>query len=128
MEPADSTPSSNIFHGVEIETTTTMTMLVLKTKAEFDDLIKTEKKLIVVDFFATWCGPCRLIGPKLEEMSKKYADVVFAKIDVDDNPEAAEACEISAMPTFHFYKEGKKVAEVVGASEAKIEEAINSNK
>lgn len=69
-----------------------------------------------------------MIAPKLEAMSEKYADVVFAKCDVDDNSDTAEAVGISAMPTFKFYKGGVQVAEVVGASEQKIEAAINEHK
>ena len=61
------------------------------------------------------CGPCKVISPKFEEMSITYTNAVFLKVDVDEVPSVAEACGIRAMPTFQFYKDGKKVAEVVGA-------------
>ncbi|XP_065070301.1 thioredoxin-like [Rhopilema esculentum] len=102
-------------------------MKVIKTKAEFDELLKSESSLIVVDFFATWCGPCRAIAPKLKEMEEKYTNVVFAKVDVDENAETAEQCGINAMPTFKLYKGGKEVAEVVGASEANLKAEIEKN-
>ncbi|XP_059167084.1 uncharacterized protein LOC131949283 isoform X2 [Physella acuta] len=95
-----------------------------KNKAEFDQLIATEKNLIVVDFFATWCGPCKAIAPHLAKWAEEYDDVTFIKIDVDENEDTAEACGISAMPTFHFYKNGKKVDEIVGANHEKIKEKI----
>jgi len=101
----------------------------IKTKDEFDELVKSTSKLIVIDFFATWCGPCKMIAPKLEEWEKTYeADVVFVKVDVDDNGETAEACGISAMPTIKFYKGGAEVSEVVGANTGKIEDEIKAKK
>lgn len=101
----------------------------ITTKEEWDTLLK-EDKLVVVDFFATWCGPCKKIAPTIEGYSNdpEYADVIFAKIDVDELAEVAEECGISAMPTFHLYKGGKKVAEVVGASADKIKTAIKEHK
>lgn len=99
----------------------------IETKAEFDELLKSEKRLIVVDFFADWCGPCKMIGPKIEAMEKEMPDVCFVQVNVDDNSETAEECGISAMPTFKLYKNGEMVAEVVGASEQKIRDAIKSN-
>jgi len=99
------------------------------TKADFDDVItNNDGKLVVVDFTATWCPPCRHIGPIFEALSEKdeNSEVVFIKIDVDENSETSEACEISAMPTFQFYKGGKKIHEFKGADEkalaAKIKE------
>ena len=97
----------------------------LKTKAEFDaELAAAGGKLVVVDFTATWCGPCQMIAPLFGELSEKNPDVVFVKVDVDDNEETAAACGIQAMPTFQFYKSGAKVHEFSGASEEKIKEAI----
>ncbi|XP_052675227.1 uncharacterized protein LOC128156931 [Crassostrea angulata] len=96
------------------------------SKAEFDSTIK-DNKMVVVDFFATWCGPCKMIAPKIEEMEKEYSGVVFIKVDVDENEETAAACEISAMPTFHIYKDGAKVGEVVGANEKAIRDEIQKN-
>merc|ERR1712141_33958 len=102
-------------------------MRVIETKDELDGLLKSESKLVVVDFYADWCGPCKMIGPKVEVLAAKYENVVFVKVNVDENAEASEFYNISAMPTFKFFKNGKEVYEVVGASIEKIEEAVKQN-
>ncbi|GAV86697.1 Thioredoxin domain-containing protein [Cephalotus follicularis] len=73
------------------------------------------KKLIVVDFTATWCGPCRAMAPILAEIARKIPTVTFLKVDVDELRSVAEEWEIEAMPTFLFFKEGKLVDKIVGA-------------
>ena len=89
---------------------------MLKTKAEFDaELASAGGKLVVVDFTATWCGPCQMIAPLFGELSEKNPDVVFVKVDVDENQETAAACGINCMPTFQFYKNGAKAFEMQGA-------------
>merc|ERR1711937_613323 len=95
------------------------------TKAEFDKILADAgDKLVVVDFTATWCGPCQRIAPVFVKLAEEMPDVVFVKVDVDENEETAGACGIQAMPTFQFYKNGSKVHEFSGASEEKIREAI----
>uniref|UniRef100_A0A194AK15 Thioredoxin n=1 Tax=Pinctada fucata TaxID=50426 RepID=A0A194AK15_PINFU len=96
---------------------------LVKTKEEFDGKLK-EKPLALVDFYADWCGPCRMIAPKIEEFAKEFTNVTFLKVNVDESSEISEEYEISAMPTFKLFREGKVVKEVVGASEAKIKEAL----
>ena len=97
----------------------------LATKADFDKcLTDAGDKLVVVDFTATWCGPCQRIAPVFVKLSEEMTDVTFVKVDVDDNEETAGACGIQAMPTFQFYKKGEKVHEFSGASEEKVREAI----
>lgn len=54
-------------------------------------------KIVLVDFFATWCGPCRMIGPKIEEMSSEFTNVVFLKVDVDECPELAEKYKVNKI-------------------------------
>ncbi|KAJ3219474.1 Cytoplasmic thioredoxin isoenzyme 2 [Dinochytrium kinnereticum] len=93
--------------------------------AEFRSLIDSGK--VVVDFFATWCGPCRIIAPKFEEFSKAYNNAVFVKIDVDQANEISRHCAIRSMPTFRVYKDGKQLAEVTGADPAKLKVAIEKN-
>merc|ERR1712113_142419 len=100
----------------------------LKTKAEFDDAIKSDK-LVVVDFTATWCPPCQMIKPKFHELAEKEKDAVdCVAVDVDENAETAEACGISCMPTFQFYKGGAKVDEMQGANYDGLVEKINALK
>ncbi|CAL0322370.1 unnamed protein product [Lupinus luteus] len=77
---------------------------------------KETKKLIVVDFTATWCGPCRFIAPIFAEIAKKTPEVTFLKVDVDELKTIAEEWGVEAMPTFLFVKEGKVVDKVVGAN------------
>merc|ERR1712167_283408 len=72
------------------------------------------RKLVVVDFTATWCGPCQMIAPLFGELAEKNPDVVFVKVDVDENQETAAACGINCMPTFQFYKNGAKTFEMQG--------------
>jgi len=81
---------------------------------------------VVVDFTAQWCGPCRMIGPKFEEFSLTYTDLLFVKVDVDDCDSVAAKAGISAMPTFQVYKAGQKVDEIVGASPEKLEALIKA--
>jgi len=98
-----------------------------KGKADWDSILKSaanDGKPVVVDFSATWCGPCRLMSPYFDEQSKVFTDVVFVKVDVDDNEEVAAEAGISAMPTFQVYKDGQKAEELVGASKEKLLQLI----
>ncbi|XP_064629787.1 thioredoxin-like [Lineus longissimus] len=106
-----------------------MPVTLIETLADFETaLTAAGEKLVVVDFYAVWCGPCKKIAPKIQEWSDEMKDVVFLKVDVDDNGETAEKYDISAMPTFLLFKNGDKVGDVVGASEAKLKEKIDSHK
>ena len=102
---------------------------MLADKAAFDKaLADAGGKLVVVDFTASWCGPCQRIAPVFTQLAEEMPDVVFVKVDVDENEEVAQQCGISSMPTFQFYKSGKKVHEFSGASAEKIKEAIATHK
>ncbi len=79
-----------------------------------NEVIKADKPT-VVDFFATWCGPCRKLGPILEEVETEIGDKVnFRKIDTDDNIEAAQAYQVSGLPTLLVFKNGEVVERMVG--------------
>ncbi|CCG82164.1 Thioredoxin-1 [Taphrina deformans PYCC 5710] len=93
------------------------------TTEEFKSSISTGK-LVVVDFYATWCGPCKTIAPKVVEFSKEFPEVEFIKVDVDDLSDVAADYSIRAMPTFLLFKDGEQVAEVVGANAAKLKAVI----
>ncbi|OVA08711.1 Thioredoxin [Macleaya cordata] len=85
------------------------------------------KKLIVVDFTASWCGPCRVIAPILSEIAKKLPNVLFLKVDVDELRTVAEEWNVEAMPTFIFLKEGKLVDKVVGAKKEDLQNTITKH-
>jgi thioredoxin 1 len=82
---------------------------------------KSRGKIIVVDFTATWCGPCRLMAPVFSDLSKKYDILIFLKVDVDEVQEVTTEWEIRAMPTFLFIKDGKQIDKIVGANKADLE-------
>ena len=85
------------------------------------------KQLVVVDFTASWCGPCRFITPFLVELAKKLPDVLFLKVDVDELKSVATDWAVEAMPTFMFLKEGKIVDKVVGAKKEDLQHTINKH-
>jgi thioredoxin 1 len=72
-------------------------------------------KPVVIDFFATWCGPCIRIAPAFEELSKKFTTVTFLKVDVDESEEIATKFSVSSLPTFVFLKNGVEVNRIEGA-------------
>lgn len=88
------------------------------------ELTKAGPKLVVVDFTASWCGPCKKIAPKFTSLSTKYPSAVFLKVDVDKCEDVAAGSNVSAMPTFQFFKGKVKVDEMTGADEKKLEEKI----
>lgn len=100
----------------------------VKGAGDFDSLVKSSKgKLIVVDFTASWCGPCKMIAPAYEELSSEYTESVFCKVDVDEVPDIAQRYEVMAMPTFLFLKNGEVVDRFSGASVEKLRDTIISH-
>ncbi|XP_065185164.1 thioredoxin-like [Sycon ciliatum] len=95
--------------------------------AEFKGRLESagEGVLVAVDFSAAWCGPCRMISPKFEEMAVEFTRAVFLKVDVDEASDVAEVYKIQCMPTFLFFKNGEKVDEFSGANEQKLRAMIN---
>ncbi len=88
-------------------------MDIIKNKAEYDQVLAGNKS-VFVDFYADWCGPCKMVGPVLEEISKDYTDIKFVKVNVDDNPEIAQQYGIMSIPTMIGFKNGEKVASSLG--------------
>ena len=88
-------------------------MDIIKNKTEYNQVL-ADNKSVFVDFYADWCGPCKMVGPVLEEISKDYTDIKFVKVNVDDNPEIAQQYGIMSIPTMIGFKNGKKVASSLG--------------
>jgi thioredoxin 1 len=86
------------------------------TDASFTEDVLQSDKPVIVDFWADWCGPCKMIAPVLEEISNTHSDkVTVAKLDIDANPETAAAYQILSIPTMLVFQGGKPVKQVVGA-------------
>jgi thioredoxin 1 len=91
-------------------------MAVEFNDANFEELVKKSDKPVLVDFWAEWCGPCRMVGPIVEELSKEYAGkVVIGKVNVDHNPNISMEFGIRNIPTILFFKNGQVVDKQVGA-------------
>lgn len=89
-----------------------------------EELNLNSTKLVVVDFSATWCGPCRRVAPLYDELSNKYDRAVFLKVDVDKCQETAASQGVSAMPTFILYRNKVKVSKIQGADIVAVETKI----
>ncbi|CAM9925890.1 unnamed protein product [Choristocarpus tenellus] len=83
---------------------------------EFRSLVGQKNKLVVVDFTATWCGPCKRVAPDYEQLAAQHPTVLFLKVVEDRNKELVMTAGIRAFPTFQFYLEGQKVDEIKGAN------------
>lgn len=100
----------------------------IKDQSQYDQLKATPGKLICVDFSAVWCGPCRFIAPKYEELSETYHDkAVFLHVDIDEVPDLTDGQDVTGVPTFMFFKDGKLVHQFSGANAANLENTIKSN-
>nr|AQY45784.1 TrxRFP1 thioredoxin biosensor [synthetic construct] len=98
----------------------------IESKTAFQEALDAAgDKLVVVDFSATWCGPCKMIKPFFHSLSEKYSNVIFLEVDVDDSQDVASESEVKSMPTFQFFKKGQKVGEFSGANKEKLEATIN---
>jgi len=91
-------------------------------------LTEAEDKLVVIDFYATWCGPCKAIAPEILVLSNTMLDVLFLKVDVDENDAIASEYDINAMPTFAFVKNKKLVESFSGARIEKVKELVTRHK
>ena len=86
------------------------------TDSNFEELVIQSDKPVIVDFWAEWCGPCRMVGPIVNEVGEDYKDtVVVGKLDVDSNPEITQKFGIRNIPTILFFKGGEVVDKQVGA-------------
>lgn len=102
-----------------------MSSVLHPSPAELQQLINTEQRPLLLNFSATWCGPCRASAPHVEAFAAKHPDVVVAKIDVDENPDVAARFIVRAVPTFMVLRDGQ-VSEVHtgAASGAQLERLL----
>ncbi|WVZ05814.1 hypothetical protein V8G54_019160 [Vigna mungo] len=90
--------------------------------------VKESGQLLVVDFSASWCGPCKFIEPAIHAMAGKFTDVNFVKIDVDELSDVAGEFQVQAMPTFVLFKGGKIIDRVVGAKKDELEKKVEKHR
>jgi thioredoxin 1 len=89
---------------------------MLKINADqFQNEVLNQKGLVFVDFYADWCGPCKMTSPIIEELANEVKEVKFVKVNVDENPDLASQYNIFSIPTFLMFKDGKVIHQFVGA-------------
>jgi thioredoxin 1 len=103
-------------------------MAIIATNTSFDSLLE-DQKLVIVDFWATWCGPCRMLSPLLDEVEEEMSDkITVVKVNVDDADEIAMRYRIMSIPTLLFFKNGQVVDKTVGAMpKSTLVDKINAN-
>lgn len=103
-----------------------MAKVILNGKNFEEEVLKSEQP-VLVDFWAAWCGPCRMVGPTVEQIAKEYNDKIkVGKLNVDEHQEVAAKYGVMSIPTFMIFKKGKTVSQFVGAQpKEKFVEEIN---
>lgn len=82
---------------------------------DFADQVLNLDGRVIVDFWAAWCGPCRMVTPVLEELERDHPDLTFVTLDVDENPDVARSLQVSSIPTLLVFERGKVQKRIVGA-------------
>ncbi len=97
---------------------------IILTKENFEDTVKTNDT-VLVDFWATWCGPCRMIAPHIEKIAEEHPEITVGKVNVDDHPEIAIKFGIASIPTLLLFKNGELKETLIGYREkAEIEKYL----
>ena len=98
------------------------------TSSTWDSDVLKYQGLVMIDFWAAWCGPCRIVAPTVEELAKEYTGKIkVMKLNTDDNPDIASKYNIMGIPTLMFFKDGRKLDQIVGAvPKQQLKEKIES--
>ena len=92
-----------------------MADIKVATDTNFEELVLKNERPVVVDFWATWCGPCKMVAPEMEKLAEKYAGAVdVVKVDVDANPRLSQTFNIMSIPTIAFFRPGQLPMGVIG--------------
>ena len=86
----------------------------------------TNNKLVVVDFFATWCGPCRALGPYIDELATNHHHILFAKANIEETPIMANELNVKSLPCVIIFENGKEIHRVVGFNKQKLQAIIEN--
>jgi len=84
----------------------------------FEKLTSQSEKAVLIDFWATWCGPCQMMGPVLEELSEAHKEIIVGKVNVDEHPDLAQQMGIDTIPALFFYRNGQLVQKLIGYMDA----------
>lgn len=104
----------------------TQNIIAIQNLKQLQDLIASEKRGVIVDWHAAWCGPCRMISSYYEKLAKELSgSICFTKVDVDIAEDAAKHYEITSLPTFMAFKQGKQLDTFTGASKEKLTKMVN---
>lgn len=104
-----------------------MSNMITLTEANFDQEVLSSETPVLVDYWAPWCGPCRQLGPVIEEIAGERADTIrVGKVNVDEHPELAKRAGVQGIPLVVLYRDGQRVAQAVGAQpKTALEQALN---
>ena len=111
-----------------IETENTEIIVIEANNENFEKEVLNEERIVLVDFYATWCKPCKMLSPILEEVAKENSDIKLVKVNVDKNEELCSKYNIQAMPTIIVFKQGKIINSSVGLVSKEDIKALFENK